>query len=64
MGRKHCEKRGKGEIACYEKFLIFSQCFQKTSTSDMLKPGLVWGRVKHYGYFFQTQFEPIAQSLE
>ena len=25
---------GKGEIACYEQFLI-SQCFQKTCTADM-----------------------------
>ena len=22
---------GKGEIACYEQFLLFSQCFQKQS---------------------------------
>ena len=25
---------GKGEIAHYEQFLLFSQCFQKTSTAD------------------------------
>ena len=25
---------GKGEIARYEQFLLFTQCFQKTSTSD------------------------------
>ena len=24
----------KGEIACYEQFLLFPQCFQKTSTAD------------------------------
>ena len=24
----------KGEIACYEQFLLFPQCFQKTCTSD------------------------------
>ena len=24
----------KGEIACYEQFLLFSQCFQKTCTAD------------------------------
>ena len=24
-------------------FLLFPQCFQKTSTADTLKPGLVWG---------------------
>ena len=37
---------GKGEIACYEQFLLFPQCFQTTCTADTLKPGLVWERVK------------------
>ena len=36
---------GKGEIARYEQFLLFPQCFQKTHTADTLKPGLVWERV-------------------
>ena len=36
---------GKGEIAFYEQFLLFPQCFQKTSTADTFKPGLVWERV-------------------
>ena len=36
---------GKGEIACYEQFLLFPQCFQKNCIADMLKPGLVWERV-------------------
>ena len=26
---------GKGEIAHFEQFLLFSQCFQKTCTADM-----------------------------
>ena len=26
LSRKHCGK--KGEIACYEQFLLFPQCFQ------------------------------------
>ena len=26
---------GKGEIACYEQFLLFPQCFQKTCNADM-----------------------------
>ena len=26
---------GKGEIARYEQFLLFPQCFQKTFTADM-----------------------------
>ena len=40
---------GKGEIAHYEQFLLFSQCFQKTCTADTLKPGLVWDRVNTGG---------------
>ena len=28
---------GKGEIAHYEQFLLFPQCFQKTYTAVMLK---------------------------
>ena len=37
---------GEGEIAHYEQFFLFPQCFQKTCTADMEKPGLVWERVK------------------
>ena len=28
---------GKGEIARYEQFLLFPQCFQKQSVTDVLK---------------------------
>ena len=49
-GGKFSEKveniAGKGEIARYEQFLFFPQCFQKTCTADTKKPGLVWERVK------------------
>ena len=38
---------GKEEIAHYEQFLLFSQCFQKTCTADTEKPGFVWKRVKY-----------------
>ena len=50
MGKNHCGKTrisnlvkstewvqntaGKGEIAHYGQFLLFSQCFQKTSNAD------------------------------
>ena len=44
-GRKFSKRRentlGKGEIAHYEQFLLFPQCFQKTHTADMSKQGLV-----------------------
>ena len=36
---------GKGEIAHYEQFLLFPQCFQKTCTGDTYKPGHVSERV-------------------
>ena len=49
---KQIENTGvKGEIACYEQFLLFPQCFQKTCTADTLKPGLVWERVKACNFF-------------
>ena len=64
-GRKFSKRRentlGKGEIAHYEQFLLFPQCFQKTHTADMSKQGLVWERVKlgmcgkglmQYSYYF------------
>ena len=37
---------GKGEIAHYEQFLLFPQCFQKACTADKWKKGLVWERFK------------------
>ena len=36
---------GNGEIALYEQFLRFPQCFEKTCTANTLKQGLVWVRV-------------------
>ena len=43
---KRIEKTvGKGEIARYEHFLLFPQCFLKTYTADTQKQGLVWERV-------------------
>ena len=42
----------KGEIARYEQFLLFTMCFQKTHTADMLKPGIVWERIKGASILF------------
>ena len=36
---------GKGEITCYEQFLLFPQCFQKNCMVDTSKSGLVWESV-------------------
>ena len=37
---------GKGEIACYEQFLLFPQCFQKAYFPRVLKGVIVWEWVK------------------
>ena len=37
---------GKGEDAGYQHFLLFPQSFQKASSSELLKVGIVWERVK------------------
>ena len=44
---------GKGEIAHYEQFLLFLQCFQKACTANTKKPGLVWERVKSCEHFLE-----------
>ena len=49
-GRKHW---GKGEIACYEQFLLFQQCFQKTCTTDTQEQRLVWERVKPFSNLYE-----------
>ena len=33
---------GKGEIACYEQFLLFPQCFQKACFPRVSKGVIVW----------------------
>ena len=38
-GRKHC---GKGEIARYEQFLLFPQCFHKICFPEASKGVIVW----------------------
>ena len=37
---------GKGEIACYEQFLLFPQCFQKACFPGASKGVIVWEWVK------------------
>ena len=39
---------GKGEIARYEQFLLFSQCFQKACFPGASKGVIVWEWVKSY----------------
>ena len=44
---------GKGEIARYEHFLLFSQCFQKACFPGASKGVIVWEWVK--GQFFRAK---------
>ena len=39
---------GKGEIACYEQFLLFPQCFQKACFPGASKGVTVWEWVQGY----------------
>ena len=39
---------GKGEIAHYEQFLLFPQCFQKARFPEVSKGVIVWEWVKHH----------------
>ena len=38
---------GKGEIACYEQFLLFPKCFQKACFLGTSKGVIVWKWVNH-----------------
>ena len=39
---------GKGEIACYEQFLLFPQCFQKACFPGVSKGVIVWDWVNPF----------------
>ena len=47
---------GKGEIARYEQFLLFPQCFQKACFPGASKGVIVWEWVKRY---WDKNFETI-----
>ena len=42
LSRQVENREGKGEIARYEQFLLFPQCFQKTCFSGASKGVIVW----------------------
>ena len=57
---------GKGEIAQYEQFLLFTQGFQKTFTAAALtlKPGFVWEGVKQRKYTYTKKFRQSLTSTD
>ena len=44
---------GKGEITHKEQFVLFPQCFQKTSDADTKIQGFVWGSVKERNHHYE-----------
>ena len=61
---KRVENTGrKAEIARYEQFLLFPQCFQKTYTADMSKPVLVWERVEPDCLLQSIMINPAHESI-
>ena len=50
---------GKGEIASYEQFLLFPQCFQKACFPGASKSVIVWEWVKH-----SLKFRLLATSVK
>ena len=51
----------KGEIACFEQFLLFSQCFQKSSAEEASKSVYLWERVQIH--FFPQCFQKLSTTM-
>ena len=47
LSKKVENTMGKGEIACYEQFLLHPQCFQKACFPGASKGVIVWEWVNH-----------------
>ena len=50
----------KGEIARYEQFLLFLQCFQKACFQEVSKGVIVWERIKELTLYLTilTSYDP------
>ena len=46
---------GKGEIACYEQFLLFPECFQKACFPGASEDVIVWEWVNSLTFAIQSQ---------
>ena len=51
---------GKGEIAHYEQFLLFPQCFQKACFPGASKGVIVWEWVKQVYWYLRIQISPFS----
>ena len=50
---------GKGEIARYEQFLLFPQCFQKACFQEGSKGVIVWEWVKYLTFTRRQNFSLV-----
>ena len=54
---------GKGEIARYEQFLLFPQCFQKACVTGASKGVIVWKVVNSLPHTIQTFNDPELEGF-
>ena len=54
----------KGGIACFEQFLLLSQCFQKSSAADASESVYMWERVKSFYDILANSAEPDYADLD
>ena len=55
---------GKGEIACYEQFLLFPQCFQKTCNADTKNQGLFGKGLTSIFFFYHNVSYSLQNKLQ
>ena len=61
LSRKVENTVGKGEIACYEQFLLFPQCFQKACFPEASKGVIVWEWVNPLPYDKILEWSKLKQ---
>ena len=54
---------GKGEITCYEQFLLFPQCFQKACFPGASKGVIVWKWVNEQFLLYPKCFLPVWRTF-
>ena len=63
LSRREENTVGKGEIARYEQFLLFPQCFQQACFPGASKGVIVWEWVKSKILPFGKELNPFCQTI-
>ena len=54
----------KGEITCFEQFLLFQQCFQKSFAADVYTSGKgLYFNFMNFSYFYLDVFKIVSQQI-